>query len=134
MTGELLATLTPDDKPNSYYLSDEGIEQLHSWLDSGCYRVRYPEHGALLMVAWLLREGSESEAKELVLKISPFFLTLRFYPDNAETPFLVRSVLNNWLDMQNIYNTPYATHIDISTWKLQDSGIGWLTRRRIIFG
>ena len=33
VTGELLATLTPDDKPNSYYLSNEGIEQLHSWLD-----------------------------------------------------------------------------------------------------
>ena len=86
VTGHLLATLQAGDEPNSAFLTQEGFEKLQAWLDSGCFRIRYPEHGALLSVAWLARQGRLEEAKKVLDAISPFFENLRFYPDSAETP------------------------------------------------
>ena len=51
-------TLPADRKwLNTYFLSEEGMGQLTEQLDSGCYEIAAPEEGALLVVAWLLRNG-----------------------------------------------------------------------------
>lgn len=82
----LLARLAiPEDelsrlRLNTYFLTEAGIGELLSWLDSGHYNVRYPEEGALLTVAWLTRNHHGDAARELVTAMSPFFPTLRFYP------------------------------------------------------
>jgi hypothetical protein len=58
---DLLARLGDDDQDtararlNAYYLGEEGLAELDGTLASGRYRVRLPEEGALLAVAWLLR-------------------------------------------------------------------------------
>lgn len=71
---------------NAYFLSEEGLAELHSWLDSGCYRVEVPEEGALLVVAWLARTGKSESARTLLGELSPYFDRLRFYPAPVETP------------------------------------------------
>jgi hypothetical protein len=65
---------------NSYYISDEGLTNLHEQLRSGRYDVAIPEEGALLVVAWLVRRGSLDEARELLETLAPHFAELRFYP------------------------------------------------------
>lgn len=65
---------------NAYFLTEAGIGELQSWLDSGYYSVRFPEEGALLTVAGLTRQGKGEAAREIINAISPFFPTLRFYP------------------------------------------------------
>ena len=86
VTGELLASLDPNDRGNEYFLTDSGFSELDSWLDSGCYRIKYPEHGALLSVAWLTKQGRIDDSKTLLSVISPYFDRIRFYPEPAETP------------------------------------------------
>ena len=65
---------------NAYFLTDQGMAELMSWLDSGRYSIRYPEEGALLAVAWMCKAGHAEEARQVLSAISPFFPTLRFYP------------------------------------------------------
>lgn len=65
---------------NAYFLTDQGMDELMSWLDSGCYSIRYPEEGALLVVAWMCKASHAEEARQILSAISPFFPTLRFYP------------------------------------------------------
>lgn len=65
---------------NAYFLTDQGMAELMSWLESGRYLIRYPEEGALLAVAWMCKAGHAEEARQVLSAISPFFPTLRFYP------------------------------------------------------
>lgn len=86
VSGELVAKLDDGDKPNDYYLTMEGLMELDRMLETGCYRIPVPEHGALLMVAWLLDNGQMEEAGSLLQEIKPYFDRIRFYPDLANTP------------------------------------------------
>jgi hypothetical protein len=83
---------TPDETAraalNIYYLSDLGRLDLSAMLESGRYRIRVPEEGALLVVAWLLSHGMAEEAQELIDLIAPFFDRLRFYPAPDPTPLI----------------------------------------------
>lgn len=65
---------------NAYFLTDQGMAELLSWLDSSRYSIRYAEEGALLAVAWMCKAGHAAEARQILSAISPFFPTLRFYP------------------------------------------------------
>lgn len=65
---------------NAYFLTDQGMAELMSWLDNGRYSIRYPEEGALLVVAWMCKAGHAEAARQILSAISPFFPTLRFYP------------------------------------------------------
>lgn len=65
---------------NAYYLSDEGLADLENYLLTGCYDIETPEEGALLVIAWLAKNGRTEEARQLVDEVSPFFDRLRFYP------------------------------------------------------
>lgn len=88
-TGRYLAALQDGDVPNAAFLEGDGIRQLADMLRSGCFRVRVPEHGALLVVVWLMLQGDLIEAENLLEKIAPWMQTLRFYPDVADTPLKV---------------------------------------------
>lgn len=105
-TGELLAggplqehekKLLLDDLPgvhvteerralNAYFLTDAGLADLQQKLESKCYDVGVPEEGALLVVAWLVKNGYVEEARKLLHQISPYFSKLRFYPIPLDQP------------------------------------------------
>ncbi|MFB4319568.1 transcriptional regulator [Actinomadura sp. 21ATH] len=63
-----------------HHLTDAGLAELESLLDSGRYQVAVPEEGALLTVAWLLRAGDSAAALSLLDRIEPFADRLRFLP------------------------------------------------------
>jgi hypothetical protein len=69
---------------NSYYLTDEGLAELQELLQSGYYDVNVPEEGALLVVAWLVKNGHAEQARGLLETIGPWFSELRFYPVPAQ--------------------------------------------------
>lgn len=69
---------------NAYHLSDEGISRLTTLLDTKQYRVDTPEEGALLVIAWLIRQGHQKESAHLIKEITPYFQTLRFFPTPSE--------------------------------------------------
>ncbi|ARU53461.1 hypothetical protein CBR64_20530 [Cellulosimicrobium cellulans] len=69
-----------------YYLTADGMAELHELLDSGMFRVNIPEDAALLTVAWLLQEGDRDSALELLDEIAPFATRLRFAPRVSSTP------------------------------------------------
>ena len=71
---------------NGYYLTDDGLASLREMLCSACYDVTVPEEGALLVVAWLVRDGYAEEARSLLDKIGPYFPKLRFYPAPSKHP------------------------------------------------
>lgn len=71
---------------NDWFLGEAGIAQLLRWLDDGCWRISVPEEGALLSVAWLLQNGHEAEATDILDAIRPHWDKLRFYPIPAATP------------------------------------------------
>ncbi|MEM7802489.1 MAG: hypothetical protein AAF633_25065, partial [Chloroflexota bacterium] len=71
---------------NRYFLSDKGLRHLTEMLTAGCYLINVPEEGALLVVAWLLKHGFGDEARDLILKIGPYFDQLRFYPLPTDSP------------------------------------------------
>lgn len=70
---------------NSFFISDSGISELFSWLELGTYEISVPEEGALLVVAYLMKQGNLEEARLLLEEIRPFFSTLRFYPVKANS-------------------------------------------------
>jgi len=65
---------------NAYFLTDAGLQELGRQLESGCYDIRVPEEGALLVVAWLVKNGYVPAARKLLDQLSPYFGNLRFYP------------------------------------------------------
>lgn len=72
---------------NTWYLTDEGLAHLSAMLDSGRYTVDVPEHGALLVAAWLVDNGRDALALDLVAELYPLIDRLRFYPlDTDRSP------------------------------------------------
>ncbi|WP_434610552.1 hypothetical protein [Pseudomonas sp. R1-7] len=71
---------------NAWYLTDEGLDVLRSYLATGNYRVDVPEESALLSVAWLLDQHQVDEAWALIETITPFFDRLRFFPSPCAKP------------------------------------------------
>jgi hypothetical protein len=69
---------------NTWYLSDEGLGQLGEALRDGNFVVEVPEHGALAVVAWLVENGHEAFALDLVSELYPLLDRLRFYPRMTE--------------------------------------------------
>jgi len=78
--------VTDRQRLNTWFLSDQGLARLAEMLRSGRYEVEIPEHGALLVVAWLMDNGHEAMALNVVATLHPFFERLRFYPLRAERP------------------------------------------------
>ena len=71
VSGNPLARLHHDDKPNETYLTTDGLSKLEILLKSGCYRLGAPEHGVLPMVVWLLNNERSVEAKAVLKEITP---------------------------------------------------------------
>lgn len=71
---------------NAWYLSDPGLDQLAEALRSGRYEVEVPEHGALLVVAWMVEHGHDGLALDLVAELYPLLDRLRFYPTANNRP------------------------------------------------
>ncbi len=71
---------------NAHFLTDAGLTELTDRLHSGRYDVVVPEEGALLVIAWLVKNGNVDDARDLLDKLSPFFPRLRFYPIPLEQP------------------------------------------------
>ncbi|MBW3556742.1 MAG: hypothetical protein KY454_07365 [Actinobacteria bacterium] len=69
---------------NTWFLSDEGLQHLGDLLRSGHYSIDVPEHGALLVVAWLVENGQDALALDLVSELYPLLDRLRFYPVETE--------------------------------------------------
>lgn len=64
----------------AHYLTDAGQAELCSLLDSGGYRLEFPEQAALLAVAWLLRAGDRARALGVLDEIGPYADRLCFVP------------------------------------------------------
>lgn len=71
---------------NAYFLSEAGLARLQERLRSGCYAVRIPEEAAFLAVAWLLANGGEKEARNVLEAVGDFLDELRFYPVPTDRP------------------------------------------------
>lgn len=69
---------------NTWFLSDEGLERLADLLRTGHYSIDVPEHGALLVLAWLVEHGHDALALDLVAELYPLLDRLRFYPVETE--------------------------------------------------
>lgn len=69
---------------NTWFLSDAGLGHLGDLLRSGNYDVDVPEHGALPVVAWLVDNGHDALALDLVTELYPLLDRLRFYPTAKE--------------------------------------------------
>ena len=68
-----------------YFLTEAGLAELHTMLDTGRYRVAVPEEAALLTIAWLLRAGDRVAALTLLDEIAPYADRLRFLPRPDDT-------------------------------------------------
>ncbi|WP_233506931.1 hypothetical protein [Jiangella anatolica] len=84
-TGRLLAERPVGERPNRWYLGDDGQAELLAVLESGRYRVELPEDAALPTVAWLLAQGHHEAALDLVAELWPWLDRLRFTPPPAAT-------------------------------------------------
>ena len=71
---------------NTWFLSDEGLAHLSGLLERGRYAVDVPEHGALLIAAWLIDNGHDALALDLVAELYPLIDRLRFYPVETDRP------------------------------------------------
>jgi hypothetical protein len=93
LLGRLPAVPAGAERPalNAHYLGDDGLDELNRLLASGCYRVHLPEEGALLVVAWLVRNGQADRARDLLDEIGPHFARLRFYPVPDPRPLTASS-------------------------------------------
>lgn len=69
-----------------YFLTDQGLDELYSLLDSGAYRIEIPEDAALLTVAWLVRAGDRVGALDILDELSPFADRFRMAPKRADAP------------------------------------------------
>ncbi len=109
---------------NHYYLSEEGLAALQAALASGCYEVTVAEEGALLVVAWLLQQGDQARAHELLTTLGPWFDRLRFYPLPTTRPrpvgsrVFLQSVGDTVARLQTIKPNPrlLAQHEAITIW------------------
>ena len=81
---------------NEEFLTPEGLKQLTSMLSQGNYRIKAPEHAALLCVAWLLEQGHYTEVQSILEAILPYFSQIQFFPEFADTPLEVTSQTCLW--------------------------------------
>lgn len=87
LTGLPAVTDTTDRmRLNTWFLSDEGLQRLGDLLRTGHYSIDVPEHGALLVVAWLVENGHDALALDLVAELYPLLGRLRFYPVETRHP------------------------------------------------
>ncbi len=99
---ELVASLPADfnsalgarHRLNSWCLTDEGLAQLQERLSARTYAIDVPEEGALLVVAWLMRNGFDGVALDLVAELYPLIDRLRFYPRPADRPIVGGAVVH----------------------------------------
>jgi hypothetical protein len=69
----------------SYFVTDEGLDELWDLLDRGTYQVVIPEDAALLVMAWLGRQGERAAAFELLDALDPLAGRLHLIPRRAST-------------------------------------------------
>ncbi|WP_369211571.1 hypothetical protein [Streptomyces flavofungini] len=70
----------------AYCLTEPGLAWLGARLDSGHYEIGVPEEAALLVMAWLVRQGETDAALDLMAELEPFADRLRFLPRPADGP------------------------------------------------
>ena len=91
--------VSPDRTPlNAYFVGDEGFESLMRLCDSGRYEIHQPEEGALLVVAWLAKNGYEEESQQLLEVLVPHFAKVRFYPRPSETA----QAITEWVFLESV--------------------------------
>lgn len=71
---------------NLFYAGEEGRKELLDQLESGGFRIRFPEEGALPILAWLIDRGEAERAAQLLETILPFTDRIRFFPCAHEKP------------------------------------------------
>ncbi|UYM18620.1 hypothetical protein [Endozoicomonas euniceicola] len=72
---------------NSMWLTNESyIATLNRMLETGHYRIQYPEQGMHLLIRNLISMGEKEKADDLISLITPFFDKIRFFPEPAESP------------------------------------------------
>lgn len=77
---------TDRERLNLWYLGDAGLAWLGEALAGERYQVELPEDAALLTAAWLLRNGGDAAALDLVTEIRPLMSRLRFTPRFVNVP------------------------------------------------
>lgn len=68
------------ERLNLWFLSDDGLAKLREALRAGTFRVEVPEDAALPVVAWLLGNGHDEAALDLVAELRPWLGRLRLAP------------------------------------------------------
>lgn len=91
---------------NAHFLTDAGLAELRSRLNTGNYDVSVPEEGALMVVAWLVENGHTEDARALLDQLSPHLSKLRFYPIPLEQP----QRFGTRLHLQDVQTTLTAVH------------------------
>ena len=71
---------------NAHFLTEAGLSDLQTRLNTNQYEVSLPEEGALMVAAWLVEHEYREEAEELLNELSPYFTSLRFYPVPVDQP------------------------------------------------
>ncbi|CUG94338.1 Hypothetical protein, putative [Bodo saltans] len=82
-SGNLAALLTNDEESamqRDLFRSEHAFGQMQALLRSGNYRIDFPEHAAMLVVAWLLEQERDLEAMKLVSILSPWMNEVKFVP------------------------------------------------------
>ncbi len=78
---------------NVYFLTEAGLAELNLANEEGSFEISTPEEGALLCVAFFLKNNQTAQASEILNVITPFFDRLRFFPrsclPNKEQGFFV---------------------------------------------
>lgn len=69
----------------AYYLTEPGMAELNTMLDTGTYAVDVPEEAVLLTLAWLVRAGDYAGAVTLLDQVEPYASVLRFAPRPTAT-------------------------------------------------
>lgn len=79
---ELAGTSTPGARAAAFYqaLTEAGLDRLAELLVTGHFALDVPENGALLVIAWLVRNGDIEAATRLAHTLAPYAGTLRFVP------------------------------------------------------
>ena len=67
-------------------LSDEGLSRLRGLLEQRKYKIGLPEEAALLVIAWLYKNGHTKEAERIAKEISQYSSELRFLPETTAEP------------------------------------------------
>lgn len=88
-TGNVIAALKEGERSNDSYLTAAGLDELSTLIESQKYSITSPEHAALPIFVYLLRNGHQDAAESLITTLLPHFDSLRFYPLPATHPITV---------------------------------------------